>query len=108
MSFGPNESSNYFQGKGCFACRRLDYRSIKAVAVVQTIKMSFGPNERGNYFQDKGCFACRRLDYRSIKAVAIVQTLKMSSGLVREAIIFKIKAVLLVENWTVESLRQLL
>ena len=77
MSFGPNESSNYFQDKGCFACRRLDYRSVKAFAIVQTLKMSFGLNERSNYFQDKGCSASRKLDYRIIKAVAIVRTLEI-------------------------------
>jgi hypothetical protein len=77
MSSGPSERSNYFQDKGCSAGRKLGCRSIKAVAIVQTLKMSFGPNERSNYFQDKGCSASRKLDYRSIKAVAIVQTLEI-------------------------------
>jgi hypothetical protein len=49
------------------------YRSIKAVAIVQTLEIVVK-------LQDKGCSASRKLDYRSIKAVAIVQTLKISFG----------------------------
>jgi hypothetical protein len=40
MSFGSNGRGDYFQDKGCSAGRKLDYRSIEAVAIVQILEMA--------------------------------------------------------------------